>query len=388
MTNIELYALEGKSFDVVTYRGYARLCDLARISQADVYDEGKNPGGIQRDLDNGHAIKAYRYAAFGEGKLGEYRLWPEIVLNVRDPSVVELESITKADGVSLTKLIFDLAKIDKSTTGPTVSRVDGNHRLHYAQGDDRRKFSPVVEITPFSITVGLDILGEQALFKDVNDNQKGMNTSHLDNIVFRSTPQLKIMDTRPELWISERLHEDPESPFLGLVYKGGVRSQGSQRFINLRSLKNGVELMLSSGKALKTMPGSSGTVVPAQYALIRNYWNAVKKIYSSDWNKDSLLLKGVGYRAMSIAGGYIIDRLLPEGKTESKDMETFVERTRKTRFDDGRTLDWSKSGPASSYGGMKGVGQVADLVIASITGVDESTVGSLAKEVGVLEAKT
>ena len=39
MTNIVLFALEGKSFDVTTFRGYARLCDLARISQADVYDE-------------------------------------------------------------------------------------------------------------------------------------------------------------------------------------------------------------------------------------------------------------------------------------------------------------------------------------------------------------
>jgi DGQHR domain-containing protein len=387
LSNIELFALEGKSFDVVTYRGYAKLCDLARISQADVYDEASNPGGIQRDLDKGHAMKAYRYAASGEGKLGDRRLWPEIVLNVRDTSVVTRESAKSVDGVSLTKLTFNLDKIDSGTNITKVSRVDGNHRLHYAIGDEKRKLPPVEEVTPFSITIGLPVSEEQALFKDVNDNQKGMNTSHLDNIVFRLTPATKIMENKPQLWISERLHEDSESPFLGLVYRGGVRSQGSQRLINLTSLRNGIELMLSYGKAMKTLPGSPQTVVPAQYALIRNYWNAVKKIYSSDWNKDSLLLKGVGYRAMSVAGGLIIDRCLALGKTESKDMEDLVERTRKTSFDDGRTIDWSKNGPASSYGGMKGVSQLAERIIASITPLDAGTVGSLAQEVGVFEAK-
>jgi len=381
LTNVELYALEGKSFGLVTYRGYAKLSELARISQPDIYDESNNPGGIQRDLDTAHAVNAYEYAAFGKGKLGEYRLWPEVVLNVRDPSIVTRDAVTKAGGLNLTKLTFDLTKIDKSTNTPQVSRVDGNHRLHFAEGDEKRKFAPVDEITPFSITIGLDVAGEQALFADVNDNQKGMNTSHLHNIRYRLTPQMKTMETSPALWISEKLHEDPDSPFLGLVYKGGVRSQGAERYINLTSFKDGVELLLSSGKTLKTMPGSPGTRVPAQYLLIRNYWNAVKKIYSSDWTKKTLLLKGVGYRAMSIAGGDIIDRCLAEGKTNSKDMETLVERTRKTRLDDGRSLDWSKDGPLSSYGGMKGVNLLADRILASITPVEESTVDSLAKEV-------
>jgi len=383
LTNIELYALEGKSFGLTTYRGYAKLSDLARISQADIYDERNNPGGIQRDLDTAHAVDAYQYAAIGKGKLGDYRLWPEVVLNVRDPSVVTREPITKAGGLNLTKLSFDLEKINKTTYTPQVSRVDGNHRLHFAEGDEKRSFAPVEEITPFSITVGLDVAGEQALFADVNDNQKGMNTSHLHNIRYRLTPEMKTMAATPELWISEKLHEDPESPFLGLVYKGGVRSQGSERYINLTSFKNGVELLLGSGKTLKTLPGSPGTRVTAQYHLIRNYWNAVKKIYSSDWNKDTLLLKGVGYRAMSIAGGSIIDRCLAEHKTDSKDMETLVERTQKTKLDDGSLLDWAKDGPLKTYGGMKGVGLLADRIMASITPVDESTVDFLAKDAGL-----
>jgi DGQHR domain-containing protein len=387
LTNVELYAIEGKSFGLITYRGYAKLSDLARISRADVYDDQKNKGGIQRDLDKAHALKAYQYAATGKGKLGEYRLWPEVVLNVRDPSVVTKEAVNKVSGLILTKLTFDPDKMDLLATSPQVSRVDGNHRLFYAEGDDKANLTPVEEITPFSMTIGLDVAGEQALFADVNRNQKGMNTSHLHNINYRLTPQMKIMETAPELWISEKLHEDSESPFLGRVYKGGVRSQGSERYINLTSFKNGIELLLSSGKTLKTIPGSPETRVSAQYLLIRNYWNAVKKIYSSDWNKDTLLLKGVGYRAMSIAGGDIIDRCLAEHKTSSKDMESLVERTQKTKLDDGSSLDWSKNGPLKTYGGMKGVGLLADRILASITPMDQSTVDSLAKEAGLPEVK-
>jgi len=387
LTNIELYALEGKSFDVTTYRGYAKLSDLARISQADVYDEAKNPGGIQRDLNKKHATEAYLYAAKGEGKLGEYRLWPEVVLNVRDESVVRKEQVTKAGGQTLTKLSFDLSKIDKSSARPQVSRVDGNHRLYFADGEVDDTLSPVEEITPFSITVGLNVMAEQTLFADVNDNHKGMNTSHLHNIIFRSAPEAKTMDEDPALWIAIKLHENPDSPFLGLVYRGGVRDQGSQRYINLTSFKNGIDLLLTSGKTLNAIPGTTIETVPAKYILIRNYWNAVKKIYSSDWNKDSLLLKGVGYRAMSVVGGSIIDRCLADGETDPSDMEPLVAMTRKTRFDSGSTLDWSKNGPVSAYGGMKAVTLLANRILAAIAPVNESTVRSLSTEAGVLPEK-
>jgi DGQHR domain-containing protein len=383
LSNIELYALEGKSFDVTTYRGYAKLSDLAKISQADVYDETNNPGGIQRDLNKKHASEAYFYAAKGEGKLGEYKMWPEVVLNIRDESVVRKEKIPTAGGQTVTKLTFNLDKIKKNSPRPQVSRVDGNHRLYYAAGDDP-KFAPVEEISPFSITIGLSVMQEQTMFADVNDNQKGMNTSHLHNIIFRSAPEEKTMQDDPALWIAVKLHENSDSPFLGLVYRGGTRSQGSQRYINLTSFKNGVELILNSGKALNAIPGTTMETVPAKYLLIRNYWNAVKKVYSSDWNKDSLLLKGVGYRAMSVVGGSIIDRCLTAGHTDASDMEPLVEITKRTKFDSGKTLDWSSKGPASSYGGMKGVSLLADLILTSITPVNEGTVRSLSTQAGVL----
>ncbi len=376
---LELYALEGQSFDVPTYRGYARLCDLATISAADTFDEKQNPKGYQRDLNNPHALSAYKYAATGEGMLGDKRLWPEIVLNVRDTSVLDIQPVQKMNGTALVKLAFRLEKITKDSA-PQVSRVDGNHRLHYANGVPEKGWGPVEEITPFLMTVGLDVRTEQALFKDINDNQKGMNTSHLDHIVYRTRKMTEIQEKEPELWIAERLAEDPQSPFHGLVYKGGVKDQGTKRIINLRSLKNGVELVLNHGSAIRTLPGPPQYTTPAQYALIRNYWKAVEKVWKNDWNTDSLLMKGVGYRAMSIVGGYVIDRCLAQGKVEPQDMETYIERTLKTKLESGQLLTWDPEGPVGSYGGMKGVNGLADQLLRGVTGIDESSVGQLAKE--------
>src|SRR5207247_8913437 len=48
---LELYALEGRSFDVATYRGYGRLSELASVSAPDTFDINRNPDGYQRDVD-------------------------------------------------------------------------------------------------------------------------------------------------------------------------------------------------------------------------------------------------------------------------------------------------------------------------------------------------
>lgn len=239
--------------------------------------------------------------------------------------------------------------------------------------------APADGFSPFSITIDLPIIEEQSLFKDINDNQKGMNTSHLDNIVYRVKDQNLIQETESELWIAQKLHEDPESPFHGVVYRGGIRTQGMQRLINLRSLKNGVKLLLKNSHELSAMPGPSVSKVPAQYIAIRNYWNAVKRVFSSDWNRSTLLLKGVGYRALSIAGAYIIDKCIAASRATISDMEVPVQRIKKTKLN-AHTLTWEKKGPASAYGGMKGVGLLAQEIMTAVAAIDESMVKRLADQ--------
>jgi hypothetical protein len=52
---VKLIAIEAPNLDTTCYRGSAALADLARISQADIFDQIDNPDGLQRDLNRKHA---------------------------------------------------------------------------------------------------------------------------------------------------------------------------------------------------------------------------------------------------------------------------------------------------------------------------------------------
>lgn len=112
------------------------------------------------------------------------------------------------EGAEHVRLRFDV--------GPTgqngkvgVSRVDGNHRLFYAAGDDRR--NPLLAPVPFQIHVGLTRDQERSLFVDINANQKGLNTSHLAIMQSKLTPEEIEVRDHLDRWISHRLVDDPDS---------------------------------------------------------------------------------------------------------------------------------------------------------------------------------
>src|SRR6267378_1300185 len=97
-----------------SYRGFAPLRDLALISKADIFDQESNPLGTQRNLSKQHARKAYQYVSEREKAF-----YPELIFNIRDASYVEfIKDPTKAKSI-------------------VVSRMDGNHRLWYADGQER-----------------------------------------------------------------------------------------------------------------------------------------------------------------------------------------------------------------------------------------------------------
>jgi hypothetical protein len=60
------------------------------------------------------------------------RTFPEVVLNIRDKRILKMEE----NGSNTVKLQFTVS--DMKDGKVYVSRVDGNHRLYYAVGDDRR----------------------------------------------------------------------------------------------------------------------------------------------------------------------------------------------------------------------------------------------------------
>jgi hypothetical protein len=129
--------MKGQNLNTVVYRGFAKAKDLAGISEPDIFDQVNNPQGTQRDLKDWHARQAH---AYGSGKIRRqtnHRIWPEVLLNVRDMEVIK---VGDPNANNLVEIEFFEDKIQKRNgVDPQISRVDGNHRLFYASGYSDKK---------------------------------------------------------------------------------------------------------------------------------------------------------------------------------------------------------------------------------------------------------
>ncbi|MGC9966319.1 MAG: DGQHR domain-containing protein [Syntrophobacteraceae bacterium] len=358
ITEIELLAFKSKNLDTICFRGSAPLAHLALISQSDTFDQVSNPKGLQRDLSPKHASDAYDYTKQSVSK-DFPRAYPEVVLNVRDTKVVEIEEIEDLpEGIQAVRLRFNLTLMRDGKV--SVSRVDGNHRLFFVAGDTKRE--PLFSQIPFQIHIGLKRDQESSIFVDINSNQKGLNTSHLAMLQSRLTEEeLEIRD-HLDRWIAKKLSEDPHSPWYALIHHGGSkegsRAQGLARPVNFVSLKNGTAKMLSKSQYIHDL-----TDPTAQYVVIRNYWHAVKKVYTQEWafHKRYLLLKNIGVWSFSILGGTIIDRCLPKGKVAIEDMVFYLNQTRGAfSWDREATGEDSVAGMSGNRAAMIIAGQMAE----------------------------
>ncbi|HEX9199572.1 MAG TPA: DGQHR domain-containing protein [Acidobacteriaceae bacterium] len=348
INSVELTASRGKNLDTICYRGSAPLAQLALISQTDIFDQVTNPKGLQRDLSPKHASEAYEYVH--RAKDGEYpRAFPEVVLNVRDRKVLD---VVDEEG-SASKLRFSIADMREGKV--YVSRVDGNHRLFYAAGDDRRE--PLLSEVPFQLHIGLSQEQERSLFVDINSNQKGLSSSHLAVMQNRLTAdEIEIRD-HLDRWIASKLSKDAGSPWHGMIHEGGskrgTRQQGLTRLVNFASIQGGVSKLLSKSQYIHDLGDAE-----LQYLVIRNYWQAAKQTFSLEWAtpKDFLLLKNIGVWSLSILGAAIIDRCMPQGKVSIDDFAFYLRQAR-ARF------DWSKEATGErAVAGMNG--NKAALIIA------------------------
>src|ERR1035437_1475101 len=101
-------AIRGRVLGVNVYRGFAKLCDLADISQADIYDQEKNPTGTQRDLSAPHARAAHDYV-----RTHDLGFWPEVFLCARLKSSITFTPFSD-DAPDLGVLEFDLGQVRKA----------------------------------------------------------------------------------------------------------------------------------------------------------------------------------------------------------------------------------------------------------------------------------
>lgn len=338
LPKIKIEVLKGTVLGVDVYRGYARLSDLARMSRADVYDQKRNPTGTQRDLSPKHAKEAYEYVR--DGKLA---YWAEVFLCARDSKVVSFKASSQGDAVG--SLTVDLESIIASKE-ICISRVDGNHRLHFADGHEKG-MPPIDRLVSFCLAVNLTLQDEISLFRDINNNQKRMNTSHLDNIQTRLIDRDSLMYKDPDLFIAQQLSRASGSPFHGMVFEGGIRATGSM--IPLRTLKTGIEYMLSRPTKLTALKNPE-----AQCKVISNYFEAVKKWVPDAWKnpKDYLLLRGAGLWGICFLGADVIDRCLGKGAFESQDMLRIL--------NSGKKWDWTNKGDFQGYSGRSGAVKISE----------------------------
>ena len=340
--------IRGEVLGVTVLRGYAPLSVLSKVSKPDIYDQKTNPTGTQRDLSPKHARDAYNYV-----KTKDLGFWPEVFLCARDRSVVRY--VSSQDDQDFGYIIIDL----KTACDPkkiAISRVDGNHRLYYADGE-QPGFPLIDKSVSFCLVTSLQLEEEIVLFRDINANQKAMNTSHLDNIQVRLTPEELLKRQQPDLYIAEKLGNDLDSPLHGRVYKSSKKVAGS--IIPLRTLHTGINYMLSRPTRLTALRDAD-----AQYKVIRNYFQAVKKWQPHAWENPSehVLLRGSGLWAVCFVGAEVIDRVLAQNKFKAEDMLRILKS--------GRDWDWSNKGDFQGLGGRGGALQISNKVTAEFQ--DES----------------
>lgn len=339
---IKLNVMRSEVLGVDVVRGFAPLSTLARISKADVFDEKSNPRGTQRDLSPKHAREAYEYA-----RNTTRGYWPEVFLCLRDANVVNYKERRGGFGV----LEIDDNAIEK-TSKIVISRVDGNHRLHLADG--RTEGVPAVDRSvSFCLALGLNQLEEIAIFRDINNNQKSMDTSHLDKIDLRLSGEEAIKGRDPALFIASKLADDDDSVLKGFVYQGGRRPPGT--FIPLRTLHTGIEYMLSRQTRLTAIGG-----VEAQVVLIKNYFRALQLWQPEAWKqpRDYLLLRGAGLWGSCFLGADVIDRALA-AKTFSAELMLKI-------LQSGKEWDWSRNGDFAGFSGRGGAVKIADQIIREL----------------------
>jgi DGQHR domain-containing protein len=357
---IKIPVIRGNILGVKVYRGYAPLNFLTEISKADVYDQKKNPKGTQRDLSPAHASKAYEYV-----KKNELGFWPEIFLSTRNKEILTYTPASN-EFDELGFLEIDVEKISKSKN-IIISRVDGNHRLYYADGKEP-KFSKIEKSISFCIAFNLSLEEEIQLFKDINQNQKAMNTSHLDGIEVRLSPEEELKRRYPDLYIAQRLSKDTSSSLSGRVFDGGKKPVGVD--IPLRGLRTGIQYMLSRSTQLPRL-----TDAEAQYRVIRNYFKAIKEWQPKAWvnTKDYIMLRGAGLWSICFLGAQVIDRALLNDKYQ---VDSLLEI-----LCSGKDWDWSNKGSFVGYSGRGGALEISIKVGRHLKDSDQLSTDQLFNEI-------
>jgi len=332
----------GESLNLLCVRGFTTAERLAVISAPDIYDMERNPTGTQRNLSSSHAREAREYAngSAAVEATDDPRAFPEVLLNVRDKSVVEFFHLDEpqqvfdfdsfADPSVFTEPFIGVRiRLDRieypKPRSPQISRVDGNHRLsgfdellNETFGDNGEVSDLDFPAIPFSMLVGLNDQQEAKLFRDVNGTPMKMETDHLLRIEIRRSGQGLMEDPRRRaLWIADELTKEGRA-FAGKVFFGGNPAGVKERYgrvpeLRFNSLRRAIDTMLSNSKKVSVFLRNKPQ---AQLELVDAYWYAVSQTFPPAWEdkRNFILLQTIGLGGFAIYGGSVIDEAYEEEK--------------------------------------------------------------------------
>lgn len=357
--------LIGSNLNLLVVRGFAPLNFLADISQADVFDEIRNPNGTQRELSKPKAEQALEYAMESEfvANMADPRSFPEVILNVRDVSVIsvlekgnvwDFNSFidSKSDETILVDLKVNVDKLiwPKKEYDPQIARVDGNHRLAYSESDfGSDEDNEDLPSVPFAIFIGLSTLQERKLFEDINSNQKGMDASITQSFRMDASSDFQLISEPKNraLWMAKYLSKDGNA-FEGKVFSGGSTKGVKEKYgevppVKINSLRRAITLTMSTADELDALyfpPLEPGEDIGSEayknkllnsaqdyVELLNRYWQAVKNAYPDAWQnrKDYILMQSIGLEGFSYLAAKIITERFHEKAVAQKDFDVALE---------------------------------------------------------------
>lgn len=339
----------GRNLNVAVIRGFAPLDVLAYVSAPDVYNQLTNQLGTQRDPNQKHAtdVLAYALSAVDLAPEDNPRAFPEIILNARDVNVVALSSISSGElldfnssdwaesGALVADLKISSENINESQdSSPQISRVDGNHRLLNVRKQVSTDPDTVFPDVPFALFIGLSPDQERSLFRDINGEQKPMDTAHLDTIKLKlhGDESLVSTDEGQALWIAKKLSE-AGMPFEEMVFFGGekgVFKKAGKKMppIKINTLKGAVSQTLRDSNQISQLAVSEDPIANAKTKLdlVSRFWIGVKDAFPDGWQDRTnyVLLQAIGLTGFAKLGAVVIDELVNAAAVSQQDFNKIL----------------------------------------------------------------
>lgn len=342
------------TLNLFALRGSVPLDRLSVVSSPDVYDPEDNIGGTQRPLDRKRTLDLFNYA-LGAGVPPDVpRAFPEVMLNVRDTSTIQIydlqdtsraldfdswEGLRNGDTrmpVVGVRVPVQFLQFPKRESDPQISRVDGNHRL---SGMDLAVLESVTRgesfdnapMVTFSLFVNLTTDEEKRLFNVVNSKQRPVEPALLETQSYELlSDEEKVAPKNLPSHLAHMLTQDGGA-FDGIVFAGGSKT-GSKKAGKSKQLMLRINTLRSAMDAqLKSLPTTLRVRLyedPAMLtALVNNYWLAVKYVFPEAWDdkKNYILMQTIGLTAMArLWGDTIVAKVLALSPGKGNQVTDFV----------------------------------------------------------------